>query len=56
VFSVFFFLLAAGVAMSAFLVFDGKPQACVDRSLQPAPEPDGHDVEGAIYNTINRLK
>jgi hypothetical protein len=54
-FSVFFFLLAAGVAMSAFLVFDGKPQACVDRSLQPAPQPDGRVLEDWL-NALDRVR
>ena len=38
--SVFFFIVVASGALAAFLVFNGTPQPCVDRSIQPAPEAD----------------
>jgi hypothetical protein len=38
--SAFFFIVIASGALAAFLVFNGKPEPCVDRSLQPAPEAD----------------
>jgi hypothetical protein len=40
VLSLFFFGVIASGALAAFLVFNGAPEPCVDRSIQPAPEAD----------------
>lgn len=37
--SLLFFLSIVGIALSVFLVLSGKPEACVDREVQPAPPP-----------------
>jgi len=35
----FFFILVVAVSLSAFLILTGKPKACVDRAVNPAPPP-----------------
>jgi hypothetical protein len=53
-FSLFFFFVVASGGLAAFLVFNGTPQPCVDRSAQPAPS-DASDLLADWLNAIEAV-
>jgi len=50
-FSLFFFLVVVSGGLAAFLVFNGTPQPCVDRSTQPAPS----DASDLLANWLDAI-